>query len=67
MKRVAEFRNMSDEELVEQLDQLQTELFNLRIKNTTKELQDANRIRQTRRNIARVRTLLAERAAAARS
>ena len=64
MKRVTQFRNMDHEELVEQLDILQTELFNLRIKNTTKELQDTNRIRQARRDIARVRTLLAQRAAA---
>ncbi|MCE5228301.1 50S ribosomal protein L29 [bacterium] len=59
-KQAANYRNMSPEELEDQLDQLQTELFNLRVKNTTKELQDTSRIRDTRRSIARVRTLLGE-------
>ncbi|MEN6626870.1 MAG: 50S ribosomal protein L29 [Candidatus Sumerlaeia bacterium] len=63
-KKSANYRNMTAEELVDQLDQLQTELFNLRVKNTTKELQDTSKIRETRRTIARVRTLLGEMRAA---
>ncbi len=59
-KQAANYRNMSIDELEDQLDQLQTELFNLRVKNTTKELQDTSKIRDARRSIARVRTLLGE-------
>ncbi len=58
MRAIAKFSTMSAEELEEQLDLLKTDLFNLRIQNTTKELQDTNRIRQTRRDIARVMTLI---------
>lgn len=58
MRPIAKFTSMSAEELEEQLDLLKTDLFNLRIQNTTKELQDTNRIRQTRRDIARVMTLI---------
>lgn len=59
-KQAANYRNMTIDELEDQLDQLQTELFNLRVKNTTKELQDPSKIRDARRSIARVRTLLGE-------
>lgn len=59
-KQAANYRNMTIDELEDQLDQLQTEVFNLRVKNTTKELQDTSKIRDARRSIARVRTLLGE-------
>lgn len=56
--KAAEYRNMSIDELEDQLDQLRTELFNLRVGNTTKELQDTSRIRATRRELARVLTVM---------
>ncbi|HOE97227.1 MAG TPA: 50S ribosomal protein L29 [Candidatus Sumerlaeota bacterium] len=58
--QAAEYRKMSIEELEDQVDQLRTELFNLRVKNTTKELQDTSRIRRTRRDLARVLSVLTE-------
>lgn len=54
------YRNMSEAELEEQINELRTELFNLRLGNTTKELQDTSRIRATRRDLARVLTVLNE-------
>jgi large subunit ribosomal protein L29 len=56
--KAAKLREMSTEELEDQLDQLHTELFNLRVQNTTKELKDTSRLRQTRRDIGRVLTIL---------
>jgi large subunit ribosomal protein L29 len=60
MVKAAKYREMSTEELEDQLDQFRTELFNLRVQNTTKELQDTSKIPQARREIARILTLLDE-------
>ena len=54
------YREMSPDELEDQIDQLRTELFNMRVGNTTKELQNASRIRLTKRDLARVLTVLNE-------
>lgn len=58
--KAAKFREMNTDELEEQVDQLRTEMFNLRVGNTTKELQDTSRIRSTKRELARVLTVLGE-------
>ena len=56
--KAAKYREMLSEELEDQVDQLRTELFNLRVANTTKEIQDTSKIRQTRRELARVYTVM---------
>ena len=56
----AKYRDMSVEELLDQVDQLRTEMFNLRVGNTTKELQNTNKIRIARRDLARTMTVLTE-------
>ena len=58
--KAAKFREMSVDELEEQVDQLRTQMFNLRVGNTTKELQNTARIGGTRRELARVLTVLSE-------
>jgi large subunit ribosomal protein L29 len=67
MKRTAtlrEIRDSSPEELRGRLSRLEGELFRLRLKKTTNQLEDIMQIRSTRREIARVMTVLAEKQAA---
>ena len=61
----AKYREMSADELEDQIDQLRTALFNLHVGNTTKELQNPCRIRTTKRELARVLTVLSEKKNAA--
>lgn len=58
--KAAQFRNMTVGELEEQIDLLRTELFNLRLGNTTKELQNPSRIKGVKRDLARVLTIIGE-------
>ena len=52
---------MTDTELDQQLAELKTELFNLRFQWATGQLQNPMMIRETKRNIARVKTILRDR------
>lgn len=58
--KAAKYREMSPVELEDQVDQLRTELFNLRVGNTTKEMQNTAKIRLTKRDLARVLTVLTQ-------
>lgn len=58
--KAVKIREMSVGELEDQIDQLRTELFNLRVGNTTKELQNTAKICAARRDLARVMTVLGE-------
>jgi len=53
-------REMSVEDLRKQLNDSREELMNLRFQQATGELTDFSRLRHTRRQIARLMTLLAE-------
>lgn len=55
---VKELRNMTVEELVEKEKQLAQELFTLRFQFGTGRLENPMRIRKTKRDIARVKTIL---------
>ena len=57
-----ELRKMSTEELVEKERKLKEELFNLRFPAATGQLVDTNKLMECKRDIARVKTLLTERA-----
>ncbi len=57
----AEMREMSIEELIEQMDETREELMNLRFQQATGELVDYNQLRHTRRLIARFQTIIKER------
>ena len=53
-------------ELNEELTAAKKELFNLRFKNATNQLDNTSRIKEVRRNIARIQTVIAQQAAAAK-
>lgn len=57
----AELRELEDEDLREKLSDFKRELFNLRIQRVTGEIQNPSRIREVRRTIARIETLIRER------
>lgn len=61
MAKNKNFRDMTDEELVKQIDQFKTELFNLRFQLATGQLDNPMRIREVRKGIARGKTILRER------
>lgn len=54
-------RDLSAEELDRQLSELKEELFNLRFQLATGQLDNPMRVRQVRRDIARVKTVMRER------
>ena len=54
-----ELRNKSVEELNADLDASKKELFNLRFQNATNQLDNTSRIKEVKRNIARIKTVLA--------
>ena len=54
-----ELRNKSVEELNADLDAAKKELFNLRYQNATNQLDNTSRIKEVKRNIARIKTVLA--------
>ena len=53
-------------ELNEELTAAKKELFNLRFQNATNQLDNTSRIKEVRRNIARIQTVIAQQAAAAK-
>jgi large subunit ribosomal protein L29 len=62
-----ELRGKTPDQLRDQLIQLKKEAFNLRFQKATNQLENTARIRQVRRDIARVKTILNEKARAAAS
>lgn len=59
--KTAEIRNLSIEELRNHLNDAHNELMNLRFQVVTGQLTDTSRLKITRRSIARLETILAER------
>jgi large subunit ribosomal protein L29 len=57
----ADLRAKSPDQLQEQLGELRKERFNLRFQKATGQLEGTGRVRQVRREIARILTLLGER------
>jgi large subunit ribosomal protein L29 len=57
-----QLRTMDNATLQKQMDDLYQELFNLRFQRAAGQLPNINRLRQVRRDIARVQTVLHERA-----
>lgn len=53
-----EIKNKSAEELAEDLVAAKKELFNLRFQNATNQLDNTSRIKEVRRNIARIQTMI---------
>lgn len=59
--KVKEIRNLTTAELEQQTKTLKDELFNLRFQLATGQLDNPGRIREVRKGIARVKTVLRER------
>ena len=59
--KVGEIRALSSEELKKQLDDSYRELFNLRFRLATRQLTNYNEIRNVKKRIARIKTILRER------
>ena len=58
--KAVELREMSYTELVEQLGESKEELFNLRFQLATNQLDNTTRIRDIKRDIARIRTVMSK-------
>ncbi len=59
--KASELRDLSQDELARKLDELKEELFNLRFQQESGQLEDTNRLRIIRHDIARVLTVMRER------
>jgi large subunit ribosomal protein L29 len=59
--KAADFRAKTDDELKDQLVALRKEAFNLRFQRASGQLENTARVRQVRRNIAQIKTILGER------
>ena len=65
MTAAAELREMPEVELRERLRENKEELFNLRFQSVTGQLDNPHRVKQVKRDIARILTVLREREIAA--
>ena len=61
-----ELKGKSVEELNEELVAAKKELFNLRFQNATNQLENTSRIKEVRKNIARIQTVITEQANASK-
>lgn len=59
--KAADVRAKTVDELKAQLGELQKEAFNLRFQRASGQLENTARVRQVRRDIARIKTILGER------
>ena len=59
--KAADVRAKTDDELAGELDNLGKEVFNLRFQRANGQLENTARVRQVRRDIARIKTVLGER------
>ncbi len=58
--KAEKIRDMTVEEIEQRIHELNEELFNLRFRNSMRQLQNPLLIRERRRDIARLQTILAE-------
>ena len=65
-KYVEDLKAKSAAELNEELVAAKKELFNLRFQNATNQLDNTGRIKEVRKNIARIQTVITEQANAAK-
>lgn len=63
--KASEVRELSDKELQEKIRELKDELFNLRFQMATGQLENTMRLKEVRKSIARVKTVMRERELAA--
>ena len=65
--KAGEVRDMTEDELKDKLLQLKKEQFNLRFQTASGQLEKTARVKEVRRDIARIKTILTEKLAAAAS
>jgi large subunit ribosomal protein L29 len=63
--KARDLRARTPDELTEQAENLGKEIFNLRFQRASGQLENTSRVRQARRDIARIKTILGERQRAA--
>ena len=56
-----EVRKMTTEEIIKKIEESKEELFNLRMKQATGNLENPGRIKELRKTVARLKTILRER------
>jgi large subunit ribosomal protein L29 len=61
MAKATELRELNDDALLQRLAEAREEHFNLRFQNATGQLDNTTRLRDVRRDIARINTLLRQR------
>ena len=59
--KTKEARNLNDEQLVDKVREFRQELFNLRFRNSTGELENTARLGEAKRSLARTLTIARER------
>jgi large subunit ribosomal protein L29 len=62
MTNVGTYRDKSPDELADELVKLKKERFNLRFQRASGQLEKTNRVREVRRDIARVLTVISQKA-----
>ena len=65
MARIDDMKAKSDDQLSESLGELKREQFNLRFQAATNQLEKPSRVREVRKDIARIKTMQTQRTAAA--
>ncbi|MBK5957892.1 50S ribosomal protein L29 [Rhodoplanes elegans] len=65
MAKIEDFRTMTVDQLDDELLKLKKEQFNLRFQKATGQLENTSRVRQVRRDIARIKTVAQTKRAAA--
>jgi large subunit ribosomal protein L29 len=65
--KIADARGLTPDQLADELGKLKKEQFNLRFQQATNQLEKPSRVREVRRNIARVQTVLREKSGAGRA
>ena len=65
--KASDVRRMTQDELTDELAKLKKEQFNLRFQRATGQLENTARVRQVRRDIARIKTISAQKAAEAKA
>ena len=59
--KIKAVRNLDDEQLVDRVREFRDEIFNLRFRNSTGELENTARMGEARRSLARTMTVARER------
>lgn len=65
--KAVDVRAMTADQLGDELLKLKKEQFNLRFQTATGQLEKSSRVREVRRDIARVKTIMAEKKSAAKA